>query len=202
MVTRFLAALLLLPALSQAQMYRWVDDSGKLHFSDQAPPANARDVQKRRTTGSQSGSPPLPYALQQSVKNFPVTLYTSETCNPCLQARELLAKRGVPYKDIGITDADGLEKLKSVTGATGVPVMTVGREIYKGFESGNYHAALDSAGYPATSQLPAGVQARQVVKPVEKPVEKPVPPAATEGEAKPAAAPEQASAAEAPKQNQ
>jgi hypothetical protein len=29
---RFLAVLLLLPALAQAQMYRWTDDSGKVHY--------------------------------------------------------------------------------------------------------------------------------------------------------------------------
>ena len=198
MTMRFLAALLLLPALCQAQMYRWVDESGKVHYSDQVPPGSAKSVQKKKVTSSEGGSAPLPFALQQSVKNFPVTLYATETCNPCVQARELLGKRGVPYKEIGITDADGLEKLKNLTGATGVPVMTVGREIYKGFESGAYQAALDSAGYPGTSQLPPGVQARQVVKPVEKPAEKPAP-AAAAGEAAPAAAPAQAPGAEAQK---
>lgn len=72
--------------------------------------------------------------------------------------------------------------------------MTVGRETYKDFESGAYQAALDNAGYPSTSQLPAGVQARELVKPAPKRV-----PAATAGEGKPAAAPEQASDADAPK---
>ena len=28
--------MLLLPALAQAPMYRWIDDSGKVHYSDQA----------------------------------------------------------------------------------------------------------------------------------------------------------------------
>ncbi len=193
MYTRFLAVLLLLPALAQAQMYRWLDDSGKVHYSDQVPPPNAKSVQKKSGRGSQSASPPLPYALQQAVKDFPVTLYTAETCNPCIQARELLNQRGVPYKDVGITDAEGLEKLKNLAGSTAVPVMTIGREIHKGFESAAYQAALDNAGYPRTSQLPAGVQARQAVKPAEKAA-----PAATEGGSKPAAGPEQAPAATAP----
>jgi glutaredoxin len=190
---RFLAALLLLPALAQAQMYRWVDDSGKVHYSDQVPPSSAKSVTRKSAQGSQSAAPPLPYALQQAVKDFPVTLYTAETCNPCIQARELLNQRGVPYKDVGITDAEGLEKLKNLAGNTSIPVLTIGREIHKGFENAAYQAALDNAGYPKTSQLPAGVQARQSVKPAEKAA----PPAATEGN--PAAAPEQAPGAGEPK---
>ena len=159
---RFLAPLLLLPALAHAQLYRWIDDGGNVHYSDQVPPSNAKNVQKKSSPGSQSASPPLPYALQQAVRDFPVTLYTSETCDPCAQARELLNKRGVPYRDVPVSDGEALEKL---TGATGVPVLAVGRETYKGFESGAYQSALDHAGYPSTSQLPAGVQAREAVKP-------------------------------------
>ena len=181
---RFLAPLLLLPALAQAQMYRWIDDSGKVHYSDQAPPSSARNVEKKSVPGSQSAPPPLPYALQQAVRDFPVTLYTSASCDPCVQARELLSKRGVPYRDVDISDGDALEKL---TGASGVPVMTVGRETYKGFESGAYQAALDNAGYPSTSQLPAGAEARELVKPAPKRA-----PAAPAGEGTPAGAPEQA----------
>lgn len=163
---RFLALLLLLPAFAQAQMYRWIDDSGKVHYSDQAPPSSARSVEKKSVQGKPSASPSLPYALQQAVKDFPVTLYTSESCDPCVQARELLNKRGIPYRDVNISNADELERL---TGATGVPVMTVGRDIHnKGFESGAYQAALDNAGYPSVSQLPAGVQAREPVKPAPK----------------------------------
>jgi glutaredoxin len=188
---RSLALLLLLPALAQAQMYRWIDESGKVHYSDQAPPSSARSVEKKSVPGNPSASPPLPYALQQAVRDFPVTLYTSETCEPCIQARELLNRRGVPYKDVNISDVDGLEKL---TGATGVPVMTVGRETYKGFESGAYQAALDNAGYPSMSQLPAGVPAREAVKPAPKRA-----PAAPAGDIAPAAAPKQAPDAGAPK---
>jgi glutaredoxin len=134
------------------------------------PPPNAKNVQKKAAASGESAPAPLPYALQQAVKNFPVTLYTAQSCDPCDRARELLDKRGVPYKDVTVADKEGVEKLKSLAGTGGVPVMTVGRETYgKGFSSETYSAALDAAGYPATSQLPAGVQARQSVKPAEKP---------------------------------
>lgn len=193
---RFLAPLLLLPVLAQAQMYRWVDDSGKVHYSDQVPASGAKNVQKQSLSVGQSSSAGLPYALQQAVKNFPVALYTSEACkDTCAQARELLNQRGVPYSETTVTDEVDIAQLKKLSGGSVVPVMTVGREVYKGFESGIYKAALDAAGYPASSLLPPGVQARQ---PVAKPVRKTAP-AAAEAEGKPAAAPQETADTAAPK---
>jgi glutaredoxin len=197
MRARFLAALpiipllLLLPALAQAQLYRWVDDTGKVHYSDQVPAPGAKNVQKQsRATGQ--GTAALPYVLQQAVKNYPVTLYTSDTCkDTCARARELLNKRGVPYSEVSVKDEMEIAQLKQLSGDTIVPVMSVGREVYKGFEGGYYSAALDTAGYPASSLLPPGVQARQLVA---KPAPKPAPaPAAAPGEAegRPAAAPQE-----------
>ena len=189
---RFLA-LLLLPALAQAQMYRWVDDKGKVHYSDQAPSSGAKNVQKQSMSAGQAPAAALPYALQQAVKTFPVTLYTSEACkDSCAQARELLNKRGVPYSEVTVADEADIAQLKQLSGDSVVPLMTVGREVYKGFESGIYRTALDNAGYPASSLLPPGVQAR---KPVPKPVRKvAVPgtaPAPGDAEGKPAAAPQE-----------
>ncbi len=193
---RFLAPLLLLPVLAQAQMYRWVDDSGNVHYSDQVPASGAKNVQKQSLSVGQSSSAGLPYALQQAVKNFPVALYTSEACkDTCAQARELLNQRGVPYSETTVTDEVDIAQLKKLSGGSVVPVMTVGRELYKGFESGIYKAALDTAGYPASSQLPPGVEARQ---PVTKPVRKAAP-AVAGAERTPAAAPQETADTAAPK---
>ena len=167
---RFLAPLLLLPVLAQAQMYRWIDDNGKVHYSDRIPMSGAKNLQRQAMPAEQSSSATLPYELQQAVKNFPVTLYTSESCrDACTQARELLNKRGVPYSEVAVRDEADVAQLKKRSGGNAVPVMTVGPELYKGFESGYYKDALDIAGYPANSLLPPGVQAgRPVVKPAAK----------------------------------
>lgn len=190
---RFLAPLLLLPVFAQAQMYRWVDDKGKVHYADRPPLSGAKDLQRKTPSIAQPSPAPLPYTLQQVVANFPVTLYTSEVCREtCVQARALLDKRGVPYKEVTIADEEDLAQLKKLSGADVVPVMTVGRELYKGFESGVYKDALDSAGYPASSLLPPGVQAMQ---PVTKPVSRAAPAAAEGG---PAATPPETANTTAP----
>ena len=161
MYLRHVALLLLLPGLVTGQTYRWVDEAGKVHYSDQAPPTSARDVQKTAAPARQRASSPLPYPLQLAVDNFPVTLYTTESCDPCAQARALLEQRGVPYKEVSVADAQALEKL---AGAAAVPSLTVGREKVEGFESAAYQTALDVAGYPKISLLPPGANARQEAK--------------------------------------
>src|SRR5674476_174999 len=129
---RFLAPLLLLPVLAQAQMYRWIDDSGKVHYSDRIPLSGAKNVQKQSMPAAQAASASLPYALQQSVKSFPVTLYTSEICKEtCARVRELLDKRGVPYSEVTVTDESDLAQLKKLSGDVAVPVLTVGSEVHK-----------------------------------------------------------------------
>ena len=172
-----LVLLLLLPSLAPAQMYRWVDGNGKVHYSDQAPPAGAKDVRQRPMSSGRGSSAPLPYALEQAVRDYPVTLYTSELCKePCAQARELLKQRGVPYREVGVSTESDLARLKALSGGNAVPVMTVGSEVYKGFDRSTYNGALDIGLYPKSSLLPPGAQVRQVVaKPPAK-----TPPAAAE----------------------
>lgn len=197
MRTRYLALFLLLPLVAQAQMYRWVDDSGKVHYSDRAPSTGARNVEKQSMASAPS-SPPLPYALQQAVRNFPVALYTSEACkNSCAQARELLNQRGVPYREYTIVDEADIAALNKLSGGSSVPILTVGREVYKGFEKGTYKLALDTAGYPGSSLLPPGTPASQ---PVTKLVQKPAAAAGEGGTATPPAEPAEAAAPTAPVQ--
>jgi hypothetical protein len=40
-------SLLAFALIAQAQLYRWTDDKGKVHYSDAPPPSNAKQVQKQ-----------------------------------------------------------------------------------------------------------------------------------------------------------
>src|SRR5512147_171131 len=93
-------ALALAATAASAQTYRWIDRDGKVNFTDTPPPAFARDVQKRTRDPGPAESGQGSFDLQQAQKKFPVVLYTSEPCPPCKDARELLAKRGVPFREV------------------------------------------------------------------------------------------------------
>ena len=151
------SVLMLACVAAQADFYRWVDADGKVHYSDQPPPASVKQVEKKKAAGGKASDAPLPYVLQQAVKNFPVTLYSSACGSACTQAHDLLAKRGIPYTEMDATDVTVQPELKKLTGGTvEVPVLKVGRNTVKGYEEGQWNTALDAAGYPQTAVIPPG----------------------------------------------
>ncbi|MBC7804255.1 MAG: glutaredoxin family protein [Candidatus Parcubacteria bacterium] len=144
---------------TQAQQYRWMDKNGKVQFTDTPPPAGARDVRRNEVVISKPAPPPVPFELQRLQKDFPVTLYTSPNCREgCDLSRLALNRRGVPFKEMQVWDAESNEELKRISGAVEVPTLLVGRSVQRGFEQGAFDSLLDSAGYPKLGILPAATQ--------------------------------------------
>jgi len=63
-----------------------------------------------------------------------ITLYTSEPCGYCRQAKALLAKRGLEYDEINLAmNADGRTELALRTGMMTFPQVIIGDELVGGF---------------------------------------------------------------------
>jgi hypothetical protein len=145
-------SLLAFALAAQAQLYRWTDESGKVHYTDTQPPATARNVEKKgaaRAAGAEGAAAQQSYALQQAAKTFPVTIYTSKECgDPCKKGLEHLSKRGVPFTEKVVATQAELDELVKLAGAPRVPVMVVGVSIQKDYDVQSWNEALDTAGYP------------------------------------------------------
>lgn len=177
-----LASLALAGTATHAQqVYRIVGPDGKVTFSDRAP-----DTQLAPTTTRGGGAPAadaaLPYELRQVATRYPVTLYTSNDCQPCNSARNLLIGRGVPFSERTITTSEDVEAFKRLSGGTSLPFGTIGGQQLQGFSDAEWTQYLDLAGYPKQSQLPANYR-RPAATPLVAVVEKKAP--ATEPEARP-----------------
>src|SRR5258706_2561266 len=178
-----IGTLLLAAAFSaHAKLYGWTDESGKTHFSDTPPPPAAKNVQKRKPAsgGAVADTAGLPFALQQAMKDSPVTLYTTAGCEGCGEARSLLNSRGIPFTEVSVASEAQLAELKNAVGSNSVPAMLVGSTVLKGFEQGQYNAALDNAGYPRAGILrprtqaePASAEAAQPATKTEEPAAAP-----------------------------
>ncbi|HLS87732.1 MAG TPA: glutaredoxin family protein [Burkholderiales bacterium] len=163
-LARSAAAVLLLAIATGAaeaqQIYRWTDDKGRVHITDTPPPPTARGVKSRKAASAPASSAQQPFELEQAMKNFPVVLYTSPSCEaPCAMAREALNNRGVPFREVLVWDADTNEELKRVSGANEVPTLLVGRTAQRGFSQSAFDTLLDSARYPRAGILPRRSQA-------------------------------------------
>jgi len=145
-------SLLAFALTAAAQLYRWTDASGKVHYTDTPPPAGAKDVQKKelaRPGGAEAAAASQSYALQQAAKNFPVTIYTAKDCgNPCKKGLDFLKKRGVPFTEKTVNTKADIDEVVKISGAPEVPVLVVGIVVKSKFEEGAWDDALDTAGYP------------------------------------------------------
>jgi glutaredoxin len=149
----------LFAATASAQLYRWTDKDGKVHYSDTPPPASAGKAAQVRSSGNTADAGALPYATQQAVKNHPVTLYTADNCKEtCADGRKLLQVRGIPFREVAIADEKTRDELKKVSGGEEVPVLAVGKSVTRGFGADAWHLALDAAGYPRSGP-PVAAQA-------------------------------------------
>jgi hypothetical protein len=177
-------------AVQAAQLYRWVDDKGRVEWRDTPPPANAKakKVEQRTIGGSSIETSTLPYGLQQAVRNFPVTLYINNCGEACDKARAHLTRRGVPFTQKNPQDDIDTHK-KLTDGGMEVPLLFVGRDRLKGYLETSWDTALDAAGY-LRQPVPGYVAPKPPAAPAVKP---PPPPAA-------AAAPDSAEPAPVPAQ--
>jgi glutaredoxin len=175
------AAFILFAGASSAQsLYRYVDENGRVVYSDQPPPPTARDVQPKRLPENVIETDPVPFAMKEAAERFPVTLYTFD-CDVCRDAQALLVKRGIPFATVIVTQETGAARLKALTGKQSAPVLQVGdKQVMQGYNEERWQAMLDEAGYPKAAPASAAQAARAT--------RAPAPPAAKAAAAAPAAA--------------
>jgi glutaredoxin len=153
---RWLAVLIPLCACAAYAQYKWVDADGKVGYGDKPPPgAQFVDTLDSVVKGTKRDPlAQLPYQLQRTMKDFPVTLYTMTDCQACDVGRAFLKKRAIPFAERTVRDSEDVQALKKLTGTDQMPAFQVGSRVLTGFNSATWSDALDLAGYPQSSQLP------------------------------------------------
>lgn len=136
-------------AIHAQSAYRWVDEQGKVHYSDRPPQTASGKVEQRQLNAPAADKQPA-FAMRRAMADYPVTLYISSDCgDSCRQAVDFLRKRGVPFSEKSVSTQENLAALSKLTaGEARVPVMQVGNRVLKGFESAGWSTLLDAAGYP------------------------------------------------------
>jgi glutaredoxin len=138
--------LLALAAPASAEIYRWVDSAGRVHFGDQ-PPGDIDRVQQMPKQTLPDNAEVV--KLRQAAEKAPVTLYITDCGAPCSQATALLQGRGIPFTTRQVDkDPEAVKALRQLTGQLQVPTLKIGDNVQKGFEKVMWNNLLDLAGYP------------------------------------------------------
>lgn len=145
-------ALLLCFGSAQAQVYKWKDAKGVVHYSD--TPDTSHPKAEEVGSAPAPSQAALPYALARAARNHPVTLYTADKCGACDQGRAFLRQRGIPFSEKTVSSDADVAALNQAGSDGSLPFLVVGRSKLTGFEAGQWGATLSAADYPASSILP------------------------------------------------
>ncbi|NPV06159.1 MAG: glutaredoxin family protein [Syntrophaceae bacterium] len=135
------AAILLFVALAAglsgaATLYRWVDDKGVVHVSENPPEGKVNVAQAvvGEDPAKEPAAGPSTEKREFRVRPGEVTIYTTPTCPWCHRAKAWFRDKRIRYREIDVTtDRQGLDEMVKISGQTGVPVIVVGDEVIVGF---------------------------------------------------------------------
>jgi glutaredoxin len=164
-------------------LFKVVAPDGTVTYTDRPPSTAGARVAPLRA-GDRAPEVTLPPELATLAQRFPVTLMVTSGCAPCDEARTLLRNRGVPHAERTITSDADTAALQRLSGARDLPVLTIGRQVVRGYQEQEWSGYLDAAGYPRASRLPPGYRFEAAVPLATPPVTAaPTPAAVPAGEA-------------------
>lgn len=146
-IRRFVVLPLLLAAVpAEAEVYKWTDETGKVHYSD-APPPGQKAKQVKLPINSLSGPAVVTRSNAPAVAKGKVRVFSAVWCGYCKLAKAHLAKRGVPYEEIDVEQSRAGEAEYRRLGGRGVPILLVGDQRMDGFDPAALDVLLKAAGY-------------------------------------------------------
>ena len=144
-----LAAGLVLAISASAQVHRWTDPSGKVHYGDR-PPADAKSEQVKVDTGSYEGPVQVTdwaaiirrKAPSRAAGPQDVVMYATSRCVHCKRARAYFAQKGIRYTEVDVDASEENRKEFKELGGKGVPLILVGGKQMRGFSEQAFEALL------------------------------------------------------------
>ena len=116
---------------AQAQLYKWVDENGRVHYSDQ----KQEGVQLQDVKGTVNSYEAVTYDESLFTHVDKVVIYTRPTCGYCNKAKLFFARNGIKYKEYKVESSAVAKKKYARLNATGVPVIFVGKKRMNGFSA-------------------------------------------------------------------
>jgi glutaredoxin len=133
-----------------AEIYKYVDADGKIHFTDDPPTESGAEKMRLHPTNTiESGAASLLHPAQSSPADIDapkVELFVTSWCGYCKKAEAYLRKKGVAFTSYDIEkDLQAAKRKDSLTSKRGVPFALIGAQKLTGFSEASYAQALQAA---------------------------------------------------------
>jgi len=138
-----LVALLWLFGLTPAvaEIFKWTDDRGKVHFGDRPP--SEREVEKIKIEiNSYTSVEVVPFeaSVTSNIRSGKVVMYSTVWCGYCKKARRYFKEKRIAFQEYDTEKTKkGREDYKKLNG-TGVPIILVGKKRMNGFSPSGFEA--------------------------------------------------------------
>lgn len=142
----YLLVLMTAACPAQAEIYKWVDADGTVHYTDTPPEGHEQNL---AITGSISsyaspeivtteGSETAPDKKSKPAGNRRVVMYSASWCGVCRTAKKYFAEKKIPFTEYDIDNNPKAKADFDRMGGRGVPVILVGKRRMNGFSPGGF----------------------------------------------------------------
>ena len=134
--------LVLLPVLVSAEIYRWTDAEGRVHFSDEPHNTMPSEQVSVRVNSYES-------VTYESLGSYTppndrrVIMYSTSWCTYCKKARNYFERNRVRYVEYDIEESSRAKEEFDQLGGKGVPLIVVGRTKMSGFSEAGFREIYD-----------------------------------------------------------
>lgn len=128
---------LALSAEAAAEIYKWMDEQGRVQFGDRPPLEKKKDpiTLKINTYSAPRIVYTAPEPRKKPSRKPKVVMYSAEWCGVCKRATSYFKKNKIRYKEYDIDKSDeGLARYRKLNGR-GVPIVMVGKSRMNGFSA-------------------------------------------------------------------
>lgn len=144
MRTMLLLMFVLVVPSAQAEVYRWVDEDGTVHFSDTPREAGqTRRIDVGEINTAKSVDVETIGTDEMSAKATEVVLYSASWCGNCDRARAYFQQNDVPFVEYDVEDSRKGRRDFAAMGGKAVPIIVVGDSRMVGFSPERFEQLYD-----------------------------------------------------------
>lgn len=139
----FLTAALFLSSPCAAEIYKWVDAEGRVHFSDRKPENQAAtEIEVEINTYQSVSYGPSEIDTAKIAPGARIVMLSASWCGSCKKAKTYFRRNGIPFTEYDIEKSSKGRKLFEQMGAKGVPVILVGKKRMNGFSEAAFERLI------------------------------------------------------------
>jgi glutaredoxin len=132
----YIISLVLISSLCYAEIYRWRDDKGNVHFGDR-PPKNVDNQKVKVKINTYENAEIVDNDASMTTSAQPgskqVVMYSTTWCGICKQAKQYFKRNSISYQEYDVEKSAKGKKDYAAMKGTGVPIILVGKKRMNGF---------------------------------------------------------------------